>query len=194
MLIQNLLNLFILIVGFRIETSRCGRKLLTDDLEGNSSWFGVKFQDTVVAVMRRVHRDRNGQLDLTRYESSKKPAIQRILSPSYTPKLVEVQRCAVSASYRGTNVTPCLFHYIFSKSLQKNYALIGTSPVGKMKTFLASTLKFPIVDDNFLYSENIEGPSTCFFASSSDIVRTLCILEKLIQSPKFIKRQCSTRI
>lgn len=137
--------------------------------------------------MRQVYRNSEGHLDLTRYESSKKPAIRKYLCPSYSPKLIELQRCAVKKQFRGTNVLPCLFHYLFLNAAINDYNVIGTSPVGKMKSFLASTLKLSIIDQNFLYSENIEGPSTCFFASSSCLYEGAKILERVVQSSRYIQ-------
>ena len=131
--------------------------------------------------MRRVHRDSNGHLDLTRYESSKKPAIQKLVCPSNNPKLVELQRCAVLKPYRGTNAASCLFHYFFLDAFQRNLSIIGTSPIGKMKNFIASTLKIQVVDENFLYSENMEGSSTCFYQPWNTIFKTVQRLEVIVR-------------
>lgn len=182
-------NVFYYFLGFRIETSTCGKKLLTDNLESHSSWFGVTFENTVVAVMRQVHRDSHGHLDLTRYKSSEKPSIMKLVCPSINPRVVELQRCAVKKTYRGSNVLPCLFHYLFINAALNEFSIIGTSPVGKMKSFLASTLKIPVVDQNFLYSENIEGPSTCFFSSGSNLYHTAEILEQVIKSSRYSNRR-----
>ncbi|XP_065054732.1 uncharacterized protein LOC135683415 isoform X2 [Rhopilema esculentum] len=166
--------------GFRIEKSDCGKSLLTDDLEDHSNWFGVFEEDRVVAVARRVHRNAQGHLDLTRYESSKKPQIARAVCPVNNEYVYEIQRCAIAKEYRGTNVIMCVFHYLFLNAAMNNFSIVGTSPVGKMKSFLLSTLRLRAIDHNFLYSENLEGPSTVFHLTVEEGLRASDILEEKI--------------
>ena len=178
---------FLFLAGFEITTSRCGKKLLTDKIESHSTWYGVTHRDQVVAVMRRVHRDNEGHLDMTRYASCKKPSLKKLLCPITYPRLVELQRCAVQKRYRGTNVLPCLFHHLFVQALQTDSTIVGTSPVGKMKIFLSEILKLTAIDHEFLYTENREGPSTVFQIPTGDLLGAIEILERRIKQSRGIQ-------
>ncbi len=169
--------------GFRVANSG-NNKILTDDLESNSTWFGVTFQGHVVACMRLVHRDENGQFDITRYPDSEKPLTRHVLSPSVNPELLELQRIAVSPLFRKTGVMTMIMKMVFEYASEQDCGLIGATgskPIIKM----FDKIKGVVIDDEFDYGD---GEKTTLLYMSKDILeRVISMLSSRKQSSSRIK-------
>ena len=137
--------------GLRIE-QHGNRNTITDDLEGQCSWFGSTFQGHVVACSRMVHRDDSGQLDLTRYKDSEKPLTKQILSMQVNPRLYELQRIAISPLFRKTGIMNEIFKMAAQFVLEEESSLVGTSGSKSILKFVQQVGGL-IIDDSFDYGD-----------------------------------------
>ncbi len=171
-------------VGFCVSTLPNGEKILQDKLDSQSVWFGVVHEDKVIASMRRLNRNRFGHLDITRYPSSQKPSLASILSPIMNPRLTELQRVVIDPNFRGTAVLPWLFYYAFKDIYENQLNVIGSASSKKLQTVLTKYFNIKNVDEEFYYTENMNGPSSVFYIETDDLPRVLKMVKNLINSGK----------
>eukprot|EP00794_Sanderia_malayensis_P014044 gene14044-15503_t len=169
--------------GFSIETLNNGKKILHDKLDSQAVWFGVVHEDKVIASMRRLNRDKFGHLDISRYPSSRKPSLASVLSPALNPRLTELQRIAIDSNYRGTTVLPWLFYYSFNDIYENNLNVIGSASSKKLGNFLTKYFSGPLcsLDNEFYYTENINGPASVFYVKRDaipEILKTIVTMMK----------------
>ena len=134
--------------------------------------------------MRRLNRNRFGHLDITRYPSSQKPSLASILSPIMNPRLTELQRVVIDPNFRGTAVLPWLFYYAFKDIYENQLNVIGSASSKKLQTVLTKYFNIKNVDEEFYYTENMNGPSSVFYIETDDLPRVLKMVKNLINSGK----------
>lgn len=178
------IDIYVSFVGFCVSTLPNGEKILQDKLDSQSVWFGVVHEDKVIASMRRLNRNRFGHLDITRYPSSQKPSLASILSPIMNPRLTELQRVVIDPNFRGTAVLPWLFYYAFKDIYENQLNVIGSASSKKLQTVLTKYFNIKNVDEEFYYTENMNGPSSVFYIETDDLPRVLKMVKNLINSGK----------
>ena len=139
--------------------------------------------------MRMVYRNDSGELDMTRYISkTENYHLLPVICHKNNPHLVEIQRCAIEKDFNNKTVFPRLMLFLLERAYSLEMNAIGTTANERLKHLFGNVLQADIIETEFTYSENKDGPASVFYGSVSKLPDIIEKLRSIIDDNQGIRK------
>jgi hypothetical protein len=149
------------------------RMMLTDDYDNLSIWFSINIQKEVVACARLCKEDKQGLLEIERYENASR-ALDTILSQKKHLKIIELNREAILPSHSNKKEYGLLLlKSVFEYCLSQNYTLLTTCNIPDWLS-IYNLISFNCLDKySFRYFDSEALPVRVYLATPEVLIELI---------------------